>query len=748
MNYHSIFSILRGAARLPLALLALFIVIVLAGCSDAAAGASITTRAAGASDALGAVNGDAAPDLPFRAPNIQGIERGSSNVDAPAIRTLDEALACLSADEPVFALPTMAGNVRAEAELDGCIMGQVTSGELLRIDGAFAEGSDSALHGSTLLALASDAESDKPALGFVEDIQPIFQRSCANCHGNLVQTIEMNVTTYAGLLAGSARGPVLVPGDADASKLWTQIESGAMPLVGELPEEEKALIEQWINAGAPRQRPTTTTNSGRFWMDVDADSYVQAPNQCADTVDDPQSLISSVLVEPISCGMPPSERQLTALRTELGFIAAQPPGADGTVSNSSASVNGADVEGAEVSDTAADGVADPEALAIDADKPAVDVPLPAAVGLASGTGIDVHALGLPAPSDDDPWLRSRGGFCVDQRRPRNERSITAMAFAPDGRLFLALDSSPTGETDRNVLYDANHPSRSIVVYDSNGDSGWNEILSESSRITGLDWEGGALYLNRAGEVGRIPDGGSYERLAAGFAVQSQLFHANNGIVVRDGWVYVSAGGVRDGYSDGIIDPMPESAALNIVAGGNPYAARVVRAPLEQLLRDRSIGAFQTLGRGFRNPYGLASDPLGRLWVTDNGATNTPEGLSAGDEVNLLNPASVPATGDESVTPFYGFPLVLNGSKPDWYTYPVVDLENTGAPTGITWAYNTIFFAQYGRNPGLYRLGRVGGQIVAERVMLVWPLLSMATAPDGALWIGTGTGGLYRITQGC
>jgi hypothetical protein len=89
------------------------------------------------------------------------------------------------------------------------------------------------------------------------------------------------------------------------------------------------------------------------------------------------------------------------------------------------------------------------------------------------------------------------------------------------------------------------------------------------------------------------------------------------------------------------------------------------------------------------------------------------------------------------------------SPQPWYSLPVVDLRNTSAPTGITWAYGTIFFGQYGRDPGLYRVGRAGdGQMIAERVMLVWPLLAVTTAPDGALWIGTGTGGLFRLTPGC
>jgi hypothetical protein len=81
--------------------------------------------------------------------------------------------------------------------------------------------------------------------------------------------------------------------------------------------------------------------------------------------------------------------------------------------------------------------------------------------------------------------------------------------------------------------------------------------------------------------------------------------------------------------------------------------------------------------------------------------------------------------------------------------PVLSLPNTAAPTGITWAYDTVFFAQYGRDPGVYRLGRTAdGQIQAERILLAWPVLSLATAPDGALWVGTGTGGLYRMTPGC
>ena len=351
----------------------------------------------------------------------------------------------------------------------------------------------------------------------------------------------------------------------------------------------------------------------------------------------------------------------------------------------------------------------------------------------------------------------QGGFCIEQRlQPKleNNRGITSLAFAPDGRLFMGLDSPTTGTQDPNILFDAFHPSRSIGVY-RNGENSFHEILVESGRVTGMVWRNGVLYLNRAGEVGRIVDGGKYERLAEGFSVDGRLFHANNGIAIVNGWLYVSAGGVRDGYSDGLIavgdGDVPAESLATSIAGGNPFGSRIVRAQIDRLVSERSITVFQTAARGVRNPYGLTADPSGRLWFTDNGATNVPGDKTAGDEVNFLNINSLSgaaAAGDESATPYYGFPMALANIQKDWWTAPAIALPNTSAPTGITWAYGTIFYAQYGRYPGLYRIANAGGRLVAERVLLGWPIQAVTTAPDGALWVGTGSGGLYRMTPGC
>ena len=442
---------------------------------------------------------------------------------------------------------------------------------------------------------------------------------------------------------------------------------------------------------------------------------------CADPVDESLQVVNNDLILPISCGIEPQDDQLTALLQSLALIPSSQPGA---APGTAAIV----ANGEQALAAASASVAPPKVS---------NAP----------SGIQA-ALGLPAPSDSDGWLTPQGGFCVDQHLPDNDRGITALTFAPDGRLFMALDTSLDGQPDPNILYDAFHPSRSIATYDPASRYTPQEIMRESSRITGLAYSNGALFINRAGELGWITDGGSYKPLAGGFAVNSQLFHANNGIAIVNGYVYVSAGGVRDGYSDGPVVGMAEAGAQDLVSGGNRFAARLLRAPLDRLLNEYSIEVFETAARGLRNPYGLTADPSGRLWFTDNGATNVPENVSAGDEVDLFDPNSTPPGTPEESTPYYGFPLALTSPQP-WYTQPVVDLFNTSAPTSLTWAYGTIFFAQYGRNPGLYRVGRAGdGRMIAERIMLVWPLLATATAPDGALWIGTGNGGLFRLTPGC
>lgn len=727
--------------------------LLLAGCAQQPLlEVTLATPAAGQASQPTPVPDISVPLPPRKGPDSQG---GAGTFHP--LTALSDAVACLSDGQPAYGVMQANANVRTQPAIEGCRVGRAPAGTVIRIEGLYSQSESTPLLSLNRLETASGF----PAVGYTEDIQPIFAATCAICHGDLLQNAELKVTEYEALMAGSTRGPVVVPGKPEESFLWYQVSTGVMPLVGELSNSDKRLIYEWIRSGAPEERPQAPAEES-LWLRINSADYNPAANDCDEPDESAQAFINSTLVRFASCVAAPAAEILAdylprSQQNDRGDIdkvlagAVSRPFGLNALDAVESLVTKPVPQVEESASTSADPAPGP------ATNPTPSPPKPSAPVAPGRVGIGAAPLGLPAPSDNDPWMIPQGGFCVEQRlQPKleNNRGITSLAFAPDGRLFMGLDSPTTGTQDPNILFDAFHPSRSIGVYLS-GEDNFGEILTESGRITGMVWQNGSLYLNRAGEVGRIVDGGQYQRLAAGFSVDGRLFHANNGIAIVNGWLYVSAGGVRDGYSDGLIavgdGDVPAESLATSIAGGNPFGSRIVRAQIDRLVSERSISVFQTAARGVRNPYGLTADPSGRLWFTDNGATNVPGDRTAGDEVNFFDPGSLSgaaAAGDESATPYYGFPLALAGIQKEWYTAPVLPLLNTAAPTAIAWAYGTIFYAQYGRDPGLYRIASAGGQLVAERVLLGWPIQAVTTAPDGALWIGTGSGGLYRMTPGC
>jgi hypothetical protein len=75
-------------------------------------------------------------------------------------------------------------------------------------------------------------------------------KRCLACHGAAQPvTAGLDLRTLEGVMAGGAGGPVVAPGNPDASRLWIMIRDGKMPVGGKLAEEEKTLIREWIEKG-------------------------------------------------------------------------------------------------------------------------------------------------------------------------------------------------------------------------------------------------------------------------------------------------------------------------------------------------------------------------------------------------------------------------------------------------------------------------------------------------------------------
>ena len=86
-------------------------------------------------------------------------------------------------------------------------------------------------------------------------IQPIFNNNCTSCH-DYGHSSGLNLTSYAGVIAGSNNGAVVITGDHANSVLYNRItlpesDQQFMPKNGSpLSQSDIDLIAQWIDEGA------------------------------------------------------------------------------------------------------------------------------------------------------------------------------------------------------------------------------------------------------------------------------------------------------------------------------------------------------------------------------------------------------------------------------------------------------------------------------------------------------------------
>src|SRR4051794_2793297 len=69
---------------------------------------------------------------------------------------------------------------------------------------------------------------------FQHDVLPLLEKRCLACHGAGKTAMGgLDLRTLGGVMAGSASGQVVVPGNPDGSRLWMMVRDGKMPMAGE-----------------------------------------------------------------------------------------------------------------------------------------------------------------------------------------------------------------------------------------------------------------------------------------------------------------------------------------------------------------------------------------------------------------------------------------------------------------------------------------------------------------------------------
>ena len=86
-----------------------------------------------------------------------------------------------------------------------------------------------------------------------DKVAPIFQTNCAGCHNSNNPRSGLDLSSYAGAMAGGRGGSEITAGDPDGSRLTAFLKGAGKPLMpprGSLSDADLATIASWIKAGA------------------------------------------------------------------------------------------------------------------------------------------------------------------------------------------------------------------------------------------------------------------------------------------------------------------------------------------------------------------------------------------------------------------------------------------------------------------------------------------------------------------
>ena len=297
----------------------------------------------------------------------------------------------------------------------------------------------------------------------------------------------------------------------------------------------------------------------------------------------------------------------------------------------------------------------------------------------------------------------------------------AMAFAPDGRLFV------TERPGRVRILDlAARTSQLAVTLDgvfTQGEAGLLGLALDPAFATN-----GLVYLHYTAAVG----GSAVNRLVRYREVNGQLgerallFDGVPGATIHDG------GRLRFGPDGLLYMTAGDAANQGLAQDLASYAGKILR-----LTRDGASAPGNAFGSplysyGHRNPQGLDWHPVsGDLWASEHGNTGN-------DEINVIDSGAN-----------YGWPVIQgNGSRPDMRT-PIAFFNPAIAPSGASFYRgaqfpgfaNDLFVAAL-RGTHLLRLRidpasprRIAGQ---ERLLegRYGRIRDVITGPDGFLYFAT------------
>ena len=123
----------------------------------------------------------------------------------------------------------------------------------------------------------SDAMTPEAAAWFESKVRPLLVGNCHECHSAASGKVKggLRLDSREAVLTGGSSGPAVLPGDVEGSLLVRAVRHAdddyAMPPKRKLPDEQIAVLEEWVRRGAPWPKSAAAADAPVASAQIDYD---------------------------------------------------------------------------------------------------------------------------------------------------------------------------------------------------------------------------------------------------------------------------------------------------------------------------------------------------------------------------------------------------------------------------------------------------------------------------------------------
>ena len=475
--------------------------------------------------------------------------------------------------------------------------------------------------GALLLGVSfSPAVTAADKVTYDDDVLPIFESSCLNCHNADKKKGALDLSNFSGVMAGGAGGAVADPGDGAASTLYGSITHTIEPFMpprGEkLAKKEADIIRAWIDGGMLENKSSKAkkpTGPKIAKLDVDPSAKPEGPPPMPGNINLEPAITSSrnTVVNDMACSpwapllAITGQKQILLYNTDtlrLAAIIPFPRGFPETVSfhpTGKYLMAGGGIPGKSGTTYTWDVITGKMLMSNGREFDSV---------LAASLRLDLGGVALGGPSRLIKLWDTQSGEEIKSIKKHTDW-VTSLAYSPDGVLLT------TG--DRNG---------GVWVWEAQTGNEFHTLRGHTSGITAISWRADSNIVGTASEDGQLifwemNNGGQVKKFTAHGGGTLSLDYARNGEFVTSGRNHE----VKIWKADFTLKKsLPRFSEMVVETAITHDGKRIFTADWNGVIEAWDATTFQKLGQLSGNPPRIAD----RILELEKALTKAPEATAS------------------------------------------------------------------------------------------------------------------------